>query len=114
MTVQELVSALFLEIATGADHLDREVKGGYASDLLSCVLASAQEGNVWVTLQAHINVIAVAALLDLACVIITEGTRPDQAMLDSASEQGIPTLMSRESTFAVVGKLYQLGIGNPS
>ena len=75
MTVRELAAALDLSVLTGNDHLDREVTGGYASDLLSCVMAGARAGDVWVTLQAHANVVAVASLLTLAAVVITEGVR---------------------------------------
>jgi hypothetical protein len=110
LTVEQIVSALKLEVAAGTDHLANTVTGGYASDLLSCVMAGAHEGNVWVTLQAHTNVIAVAELLNLACVIITEGARPDAETLVRASEKGIPTLLAKEGTFTIVGKLAQLGI----
>lgn len=110
MTVQDVISALGLEVAAGADRLANEITGGYASDLLSCVMAGAKEGNVWVTLQAHTNVIAVAELLNLACVIITEGVRPGEETLARANEKSIPTLLSKESTFTVVGRLSQLGI----
>jgi serine kinase of HPr protein (carbohydrate metabolism regulator) len=109
--VQEIVSALSLEQAAGdADRLTRGITGGYASDLLSCVMAGAADGNVWVTLQAHPNVIAVADLLNLACVIITEGTRLDDESLHRAQEKGIPVLLTEETTFAVVSKLAELGI----
>lgn len=110
MTVQEIITALGLIVAAGGDCLDHVVSGGYASDLLSCVMAGASKDNVWVTLQAHPNVIAVAELLDLACVIITEGTRPDEETLARANEKSIPTLLSQESTFTVVSRLAQLGI----
>lgn len=110
MTVQEIVSALGLEVVAGAERLGDEITGGYASDLLSCVMAGAKAGNIWVTLQAHTNVIAVAELLNLAGVIITEGVRPGEETLSRANEKGIPTLLSTESTFTVVGKLWQLGI----
>ncbi len=110
MTIRELVAAFGLEIVAGDDHLENEVTGGYASDLLSCVMAGAKPGNIWVTLQAHPNVIAVAELLDLAGVIITEGMRPDAESLARAKERGIPTLLTRESTFTVVGRLVQSGV----
>jgi predicted transcriptional regulator len=111
LIVQDIVSALKLEVIAGTDGLQRTVTGGYASDLLSCVMAAAKEGNVWVTLQAHPNVIAVADLLGLACVIITEGKRPDAETLARANEKGIPTLLTTEGTFVVVGRLVQLGVG---
>jgi predicted transcriptional regulator len=111
VTVQEIISALGLEQATGdADRLVRVVTGGYASDLLSCVMAGAADGNVWVTLQAHPNVIAVADLLNLACVIITEGTHLDEETLTRAREKGIPVLLTEETTFSVVSRLAELGI----
>lgn len=110
MTVQEIVAALGLEVVAGADNLGQEITGGYAADLLSCVMAKAQPGNVWVTLQAHPNVVAVADLRELACVIITEGTRPDEETQTRANEQHVPLLLSQDDTYATVGKLVQLGI----
>ena len=110
MTVQELVEALGLRVVAGQDRLSRQVTGGYASDLLSCVMAGANQGCAWVTLQAHPNVLAVAELLEMACVIITEGTQPDQEVVAKANERGIPVLLASESTFTVVGGLFGLGI----
>lgn len=110
MTVRDIVSALGLEVAAGADGLDNPVTGGYASDLLSCVMAKAGAGNVWVTLQSHVNVIAVASLINLACVIITEGMRPDDEMVERANENRIPTLLTPHNTFWTVGELVRLGI----
>ena len=86
------------------------VKDGYTSDLLSCVMAGAPNSSVWVTLQAHNNIIAVASLLDLAAVIITEGALPDQATIDKANDEGITLLQTDLSSFSTVGKLWELGI----
>ena len=110
MNVVQIKTALELDLVAGETHLDAEVKGGYASDLLSCVMAGARAGNVWVTLQAHPNVIAVAELLDLACVIITEGVQPDDETLRRANEKNIPTLLTSKGTFTVVSQLVELGI----
>ncbi|HHX44901.1 MAG TPA: serine kinase [Chloroflexi bacterium] len=110
MTVHDIATALGLQVAAGAEGLDRPVTGGYASDLLSCVMAKAGAGNAWITLQAHVNVIAVASLLDLACVIITEGMQPDAEMIARADEHRIPTLLTPHSTYHTVGELVRLGI----
>lgn len=110
MLVSEIVEALGLTVAAGARNLGRDISGGYASDLLSCVMAGARAGNLWVTLQAHPNVVAVADLLDLAAVIITEGTAADEATLTRAEERGVPILLSRETTYTVVGRLVTRGI----
>ncbi|MGQ9681805.1 MAG: DRTGG domain-containing protein [Anaerolineae bacterium] len=110
MTVRELAAALNLSALTGKAHLDREVTGGYASDLLSCVMAGARAGDIWVTLQAHANVVAVASLLDLAAVVITEGVRPDAATMERAEAEGVVLLSSPRPTFAVVSGLAQQGV----
>jgi hypothetical protein len=110
MNVQELVAPLRLIVAADGG-LERPITGGYASDLLSCVMGTAQPGFVWVTLQAHPNVVAVASMLDLAAVIITEGIEPDMDTVNRAVENGVTLLKSRETTFAVVSKLAELGVG---
>lgn len=110
MIVSEIVEVLGLTVAAGAQGLEREVTGGYASDLLSCVMAGAATGNLWVTLQAHPNVVAVADLLGLAGVIITEGVAADEATLARAEERGIPILLARETTFTTVARLAAQGV----
>jgi len=110
MTVDEIAAELSLSVQAANDRLDIEVTGGYASDLLSCVMAKAREGNVWVTLQAHLNIVAVAALLQLAGIIITEGMCPDAATLEKANKEGIPILTTPHTTFTVVGRLAQMGV----
>ena len=110
MTIGEIAEKLSLSVQTAKQNLDMEVTGGYASDLLSCVMAKAQRGNVWVTLQAHPNVVAVATLLELAGVIITEGITPDPAAIEKAEEQGMPILITEHSTFTTVAQLARLGV----
>lgn len=110
MTLEELCRQIPLEVRTAARKLGAEVTGGYASDLLSCVMAKAQEGNVWVTLQSHPNIVAVASLLNLAGIIITEGVVPDAATVEKAEQEGIPILMTPLTTFTVVGRLFELGV----
>jgi len=112
MNLREISEQLALEVCAAEEKLDTEVTGGYASDLLSYVMARAKEGNVWVTMQSHINVVAVASLVNLAGVIITEGTKPEPATLEKANQEGIPILATRLTTYDVAGKLYELGVGN--
>ncbi|MDY7042140.1 MAG: DRTGG domain-containing protein [Chloroflexota bacterium] len=100
--MREAVIALDLEVVAAAEALDREVSGGYASDLLSCVMARAQTGNVWVTLQSHPNIVAVASLLNLAGIIVTEGAPLDPAMIEKANQEHIPILTTPLTTFTVI------------
>jgi predicted transcriptional regulator len=109
VTVRAIVEKLNLVIVNDAG-LERQITGGYASDLLSCVMAGARKGNVWVTLQAHTNVIAVASLVGLSAVIVTEGIQPDKEAIRRAASENITLVTTPQDTFTVVGKLAALGI----
>jgi len=111
MTLQEIIQQLNLKLLTDKKDFSQVIpSSGYASDLLSCVMASAQHRAVWVTLQAHMNVVAVGALLDLSAIVITEGARPDQDTIAKANEEGVTLLFTDEPTFHVVGRLWELGL----
>ena len=110
MTLGEVVEALNLEIRTGKDQMGREVKGGYASDLLSDVIAGATEGDLWLTLQLHQNIVAVAFLNNLAGIVVVGGREPNADTLQKAEEQDVPVMVSPLPTYELAGKLYQLGI----
>ena len=110
MIVREIVDALQLNVVAGQHGLDRPVTAGYAADLLSCVMARAKTGNVWATLQAHPNVIAVAALLDLAAIVVTEGAPVSDDVIAKANAEGIPLLVTAHTTFWVAVELARLGV----
>jgi predicted transcriptional regulator len=110
MKVTQIVDALSLTVAAGARGLDGEVAGGYSSDMLSCAMAGAAQGSLWVTLQGHLNVVAVATLNELAGVIVTEGKPVSPEALSKADDEGIPILMTRLGTFEVCGRLWELGV----
>jgi len=109
MIVDEVVEQLGLRVYAMGD-MQRAITGGYAADLLSCVMARAQAGYVWITLQAHPNVVAVASLLGLAAVIVTEGIKPDQETIERAEENGVVLLGTTLTTFAVAGQMSALGV----
>ncbi len=112
MKLKDLAARLDLELLTPtlAEAAESEVAKGFASDLLSDVLANAPPGGVLVTIQAHLNVLAVALHAELAAVIFASGRRPDDGMLRKAVEQGIPLYGSSRTTFDLVGALYDLGL----
>jgi hypothetical protein len=111
MTLQDVIDQLGLTVLTApTDPAHIVPEAGYTSDLLSCVMAGAKHGSIWVTLQAHINIVAVAALLEMSAVIITEGAQPDQATLDKARQEGITLLSTDRLTYEVVGRLWELGL----
>jgi DRTGG domain len=116
MNLQEVINHLGLEILTTKNRDFSAVKpqSGYISDLLSCVMAGANPQSIWVTLQAHINIVAVGALKEVAAIIITEGARPEDSTLQKAEEEGITLLATPLPSFQVVGKLWELGLRNQS
>lgn len=110
MTLSELVRQLDLTALTSLPETDLEITRGYASDLLSDVLGKAVEGSIWVTIQSHPNVIAVASLLNLAAVVIVGGIMPETTTLERAREASVAVLATHLPAFEVIGRLYQLGI----
>ena len=113
MTISDLVKPFGLKIETGKDRLDGEVTGGYASDLLSDVIAHSRKGNVWITIQTHPNIVAVATMKELSGIILTGGRQPEAETIQRAAQEGIPILTSPLFTFELVGRLYQMGISGP-
>ncbi len=110
MIVREIVQALELQVVAGNAVLNRQITGGYSADLLSCVMARAKTGNAWVTLQAHPNVVAIGALLEVAAVIITEGAPIPEDVIAKANEEQVPLLSTPHTTFWIVSELARLGI----
>ncbi len=76
MKVTDIVEKLGLNVFSGHEGLGREVTGGYVSDLLSDVMGHAESGDLWLTIQTHRNVMAIASLKDISAVIITSGEKP--------------------------------------
>lgn len=111
MNLAEIIDALKLTVLTEKkDFSTIQPSGGYAADLLSCVMTGAPHNGLWLTLQAHGNIVAVAALLELSAVVITENAMPDQATVHKANHEGVTLLSTVETTFTVAGKLWDMGI----
>jgi len=111
MNLQQIIDQLNLTVLTESrDFASITPTGGYSSDLLSCVMAGAKRGHIWTTLQAHLNIVAVAALNDVAAIIITESAQPDVAAIAKANQQGVILLSTPRPTYEINGELWQLGI----
>ena len=110
MKLDEIVRELKMEVKSAARNLSREVGGGYASDLLSDVMAHADTDYLWVTLQVHQNIVAVAVVKELAGIVIVNGRDPEQETLAKAEKEGVPILVTQLPAFEIVGRLYQLGL----
>lgn len=108
MLVKDLVNELHLNICSGEAGLGREVESGYTADLLSDVVAHAKSGDVWITLQTHKNIIAVASLKNLAAIILVKDNQPDMITRRLSNAEQIPVLSTPEDAFLTSGRLYRL------
>jgi predicted transcriptional regulator len=110
VNVRELSEKFNLHVAAGQKHLDRQIQGGYCGDLLSDVMANAPNGCIWLTVQTHQNIVAVAVLHEMAAIILTGGQEPDQETIEKAEEEGIPILMWPQTAYDLAGKAHAAGI----
>jgi predicted transcriptional regulator len=108
MKVTDIITALDLKVISGNNGLTNEVGGGYVSDLLSDVMGNAKEGDVWITLQTHQNIIAVGSLKDISAIIIVKGLLPETDTIEKSNIENIPVLSTVLDTFNITGRLFEL------
>ena len=110
MKVREIQKEFNLDLVAGEKGLDQDVIGGYCGDLLSDVMANSASGNIWLTIQSHKNILAVALLKEMSGIILVNGHQPDNETRVKADEEGIPILLSPASAYELAGALYSAGI----
>jgi len=106
--LKAVIERLGLAVSTHPERDEVEVTGGYVGDLLSDVMANSQAGHVWVTIQVHPNIVAVAVLKDLAAIILANGRRFQEETVNKAQEQGVTLATSPLSGFELAGRLYEI------
>jgi TPP-dependent 2-oxoacid decarboxylase len=110
MKLREIIKSCNLQLLTGEKMQDYEVTGGYTSDLLSDVMAHCKKGALWITLQAHPNIVAVAVLKEISGIIIVNGRKPENETLKKAEAESVAIMSTELSAFDVAGQLYGMGI----
>ncbi len=108
MTVRELKEKLNLRLVSGEEGLDNVIDGGYTSDLLSDVMGNAEMGQCWITLQTHKNIMAIASLKDLACIVLVKDLEPNSDTIEQSNEEGIPILTTSKEAFEITGEIFAL------
>ncbi len=108
MKLKDVAERLSLEVLTCRDKLDGEVTNGYTSDLLSDVIANSREKNLWITLQTHQNIVAVAKLRDLAGIILVNNRQPEELTLKKAEEERVVLLATPRSAYEISAELFGL------
>ena len=107
MTVRELVDKAGLRVAALPDG-EREIDGVYIGDLLSWVMGRAESGNVWITIMSNINIVAVASLADVACVVLAEGVTLADDVRATAEQKGINVYSSSKAAYELAVALADL------
>jgi hypothetical protein len=107
MTVTELAAAIEADIIC-LPRADREIEGAYIGDLLSWVMGRAPADSAWITIMSNVNVVAVASLADVACVIFAEGVEPDEQAKTRAENEGINLMSSKLAAYELSVKLSAL------
>jgi hypothetical protein len=110
MKLAEVIKQLELKVYAGGKDLTRTVKGGYAGDLLSDVMANGPKDHLWITVQVHPNIIAVAVLKELAGIVLVNGREPAPETAERAEEKGVPLIGTRLGAYEFAGRLYGLGV----
>ena len=110
MNTNELCEKLNLKLLT-KEGVNKEITDGCVCDLLSWVMARGEENMAWVTVQTHLNVVAVACLHDFACVIIPEDIEVPQTTIDKANEEDIIIFGSEKTSYKICSLMSDLGIG---
>jgi serine kinase of HPr protein (carbohydrate metabolism regulator) len=110
MNLKELVERLDLRVYSGRDELARDIVGGYAGDLLSDVIAHGRKDQVWVTIQVHPNVVAVAVLKELAAIVLANGREPASETIARAQKERVPILGTTLTAFEFAGRFHGLGL----
>jgi predicted transcriptional regulator len=110
MNVKELVEKFGMTVHAGENGLNKEVKCGHCGDLLSEVMGNAGSGCIWITVQSHMNIVAVAVLREMSAIVITGDNVPDNDTMNKANSEGIPLLSWKGRSYKLAGELAKAGI----
>lgn len=108
MKVSELINFGGYDVITDKDYTDREIKGCYVGDLLSWVMGKANSDDMWITVMSNINIVAVAALADVACIVLAEGVMIADDIIKKANSQDIIILKSSKNSYELAVDYYSL------
>ena len=107
MTVNELSEALSLK-GLVVPNGSREFSGAYIGDLLSWVMGRAQSDNVWITIMSNVNVVAVASLVDVACIVLAEGVTLDETVAETARQKGVNVYSAEQPAYEIASALSRM------
>ena len=104
MTVHQMAETLDLTPISVGDA-ERAINGVYIGDLLSWVMGRAESGNVWITIMSNINIVAVATLADVACIVLAEGVTLDNNVRTTAEQKGVSIYTTEMTAYEIAARL---------
>ena len=107
MTVEAFVNAIGFKTVCMPSP-EKEIDGVYIGDLLSWVMGNANPGNLWITIMSNINIVAVATLVDAACIVLAEGVNPDPDALSAAQAKGVNIVTTPLSAYEAAIAIHNL------
>lgn len=110
MLVKDTVNEFGFKFVAGEKHSEKEISGISCCDLLSWVMGHSKSGDAWITVQTHLNIVAVASLMDIACIIIPESIEVDEETIVKANEEGIPIVSTDLKAYDIFQKFYEAGL----
>jgi len=110
MTINDIQKILDATVVTQIPYENHEVLSGFVGDLLSVVMGKAKEQCAWMTIQGHINIIAVGTLINVGCIIVTEGFKVDDDAIKKANEEDIVILTTQLSSYEAAALLSKNGL----
>lgn len=114
MELKQVVETIGLAVKAGEANLNSEVTGGYICDLLSDVIGNSQKGQLWITMQVHPNIVAVATLKELAGIVLIGSKEPADATVAKAADEGVPLLTTSLSAYELAGRMWDMGLHGSS
>lgn len=110
MQVKEFLEKTHFEFKASPEALEKEISGVFVGDLLSWVMGNCEANQVWITVQSHMNIIAVAALKEISCLIIAQSAEVEDEVLQKAYEENIALCRSDLSAYEICKKCNELGL----
>ncbi len=107
MNITNLIKELNLDVETQVNN-DITFDNVYIGDLLSVVMSNAKENRIWITIQTHLNIVAVAGLIDISAILVVENMDVDEDTVEKANELGIPILTTDKSAYEVACEICKL------
>jgi predicted transcriptional regulator len=101
MKIREFADLMQMKVLTDGKGLDRDIEGVYICDLLSWVMSHANKGDLWITVHTHLNIVAVALLVEIACIVIPEDLQVEEATIIKANEEGVVILSSGKTSYQI-------------